>query len=543
MQDKILYRQVFNSYYCQENRDRSQISETLAEQFDGTHVIFDPISLFKDEESFKKNIKNPLFFVTQSTTTVVVEEKGDKVSFKVFQKNFSRRPGKFYFTLKRNMRFITVNKKTENIYFGEMTNYQNKKKVIKKIMCNSFLEESFRAFKIRLRNDLTQYQVDENSQIVIDASRIFMDKLDGGIQGLTIPSRLLKYYLDKKNIKYPNNFPIYSKFITKDFRLLLKKMDNKIVDAFMSQNNIHGKKIKKVLHTVQDINIENYKTGIKLFGTDWINQDEELLRNILNNKVQFNLEKFVIEQFNKHSSSKEKKKAFLVYKSFNNLNEIDGWTLRDHFRFYVNLKRYGDTEVEWKSDGLDYKKLNREHLDWVDKLTFYKKGNYQRLYPKIFFDSIKNFEESGLSYFPTLLSNTNDYNEESSIQSNCVRTYIGYPSSFIISLRRGEENSLDRLTVEYRIVYLKNSDIVHLDRVQTRAKYNQAADENWDKSLEILDGMVNNIIKDKKFETYQLTKKCVNGVELKSDTHFDENGKLVWSYQAIDDEMNLPMIF
>lgn len=543
MQDKVLYREVFNSYYCQENRDRSQISETLAEQFDGTHVIFNPISVFKDEESFRKNIKNPLFFVMQDTTTVVVEEKGDKVSFKVFQKNFSRRPGKFYFKLKRNMRFISVNRKTGNIYFGEMTNYQNKKKVIKKIMCNSFLEESFRVFKIRLRNDLIQYQVDENSQIVIDASRIFMDTLDGGIQGLTLPSRLLKYYLDKKNIKYPNNFPIYSKFITKDFRLLLKKMNNKIVDAFMSQNNIHGKKIKKVLHTVQDINIENYKTGIELFGSDWINQDEELLRNILNNKVQFNLEKFVIEQFNKHSSSKEKRKAFLVYKSFNNLNEIDGWTLRDHFRFYVNLKRYGDTEVEWKSDGLDYKKLNREHLDWADKLTFYKKGNYQRLYPKIFFDSIKNFEESGLSYFPTLLSNTNDYNEESSIQSNCVRTYIGYPSSFIVSLRRGEENSLERLTVEYRIVYLKNSDIVHLDRVQTRAKYNKPADENWDKSLEILDGMMNNIIKDKKFETYKLIKKCANGVELKSDTHFDENGKLVWSYQAIDHEMNLPIIF
>lgn len=541
MTETTLYKRVFQKYWVQQNRDRSLLQKNKKEYYDGVHPLFDVVSVFSDEKSFYENLKDPLYSLKQYSLTIVVEQKDHKVSIKAFSKEFGRKAGTSYYTLKKNMIFLTVNVLTGNIYQGYLNNYQNKKKVQKKVRVNFLISRSFNTFRIQMKNLISYFDVDNNSYIINEAFDIFIKKVDGGEKFLSIPSRLFKFFLDKKNIKYPNNFIIYSDSFFGDFRKILKKNDNKIVDSFMSINNLNGKKIKKVLHTVDNLNIQNYKNGLKMFGSDWLNQDESLLKDIFNNKISFEVSENLSEEFNQLSSLKEKRRAFQMYKNFNKNNEVDGWTLRDHFVFFVTLKRYGDTEVEWRSSS-NTESFRQEHLDWADKISFYKKGEYKRIYPEKFFDAFQNFSIDGKIYFPVLLTSTPEYNDESSVQTNCVRTYIGHPSSFIISLRIGEKNSLDRLTVEYKIVYLKNSDIVHLDRVQTRAKYNQKPDESWDKPLEILDGIVNNIIVDKKFQTYQLIKKCANGVELKSDTHFDENGKLVWTYESIDNH-NHPLNF
>ena len=538
MEEKILFKKVFNRYWAQQHRDRSHLSDNNSDHYDGTHPIFNLVAAHKDEETFRKNLKDPLYSVFQETITIVVEERVDKVSFKVFFKSFNRKVGKTYFKLKRDMSFITVNKKFGNIYFGKLHNYQNKKKFTKSIRSNSFIKDQFDTFIVNLKSLISSFNVDESSKIIFECSRIFLNQIDGGVQGITIGDRLFKFYLDKKNIKYPNNFMLFSKVLNKEFRDILKKNENKIIDSYMVQNKIFGKKIKKVLHTVEDLNVDNLKTGLKLFGSDWIHQENTLIRDIFNNKIQFTLEDNLIDSFNELASPKEKRRAFSIYKAFNTLNEIDGWTLRDHFRFYVNLKRYGDTEVEWKSDGLDYKKLAQEHLDWTDKLSFYRKGEYQRKYPQRFFETLKSFNIQNREYFPVLLTNTSEYNEESSIQSNCVRTYIGKPSSLIVSLRKGSDTSQERLTVEYKVSKTPKLPIVYINRVQTRATHNSRPEDFWEKPLEILDELMGRLLQNNTFETYKLSKKCSNGVELESETNFNELGKLVWTYDAIDNEMN-----
>ncbi len=81
----------------------------------------------------------------------------------------------------------------------------------------------------------------------------------------------------------PNNFHLYSsKLIGPKIRKLLKKNDYRLVDTFMEYNNLNGKKLKQALHTCSRLNIDLYKKTKKLFGDDWINQDEDFISNTLN---------------------------------------------------------------------------------------------------------------------------------------------------------------------------------------------------------------------------------------------------------------------
>jgi len=533
MNDTVIYKKVFQRHYSREAQNYSLIDSNKKEYYDGVHPFFDFISTYRDEDTFKTNLKNLLFTIIQDTVTILIEQKEEKISLKIFQKSFSRKVGLQYFTLYKNIRYVTVNMKYGNIYFGEMNNYQNKKKVHKKVRSNFIINDSFKTFRTSLKNIINEFSADQNTDVINEVSRIFLDKIDGGVKGLSFGDRLFKYYLDKKQIKYPNNFPLYSNFLIGNFRKKLKKLDNRLVDTFMLMNDINGKKLKKVLHTANHLNVSNYKVGLKLFGSDWINQDEKLLKDIFNNQVSLDLSDKQISQFNLLICPKEKKRVFLLYKTFNSNNEIDEWTLKDHFLFYIQLKSFGETDIEWKStDDSDF--FREEHLDWVNKLEHYKNGTYNRIYPKIYYDVIQNFLIGDIQFYPKLLTNSSEYNSESSIQSNCVKGYIGRVSSIIISLRKNDIDSNERLTIEYRIHYLKNSDKSHIDRVQCLGKYNSLPDSSWDEPLRVLDSQVKKLLNDSNFPFYKLTKECSNGVKFESDTMFNQDGYLEWTYKAID---------
>ena len=179
MGSTVLYRKVFQNHTTQQHRDRSHLPSDRGQQYDGVHPFFDIVGVIKDEESFKKHLKDPLYTVIQDTLTLVVEQNGDKISIKMFEKFFSRGVGKSYFKLKRNMKFITVNVKRGNIYFGELHNYQNKRKYVKTIRCNSFLDDSFSVFSSYLKNCVSHFDVDNGTNEVIQACQIFLNDIDG----------------------------------------------------------------------------------------------------------------------------------------------------------------------------------------------------------------------------------------------------------------------------------------------------------------------------------------------------------------------------
>jgi hypothetical protein len=220
------------------------------------------------------------------------------------------------------------------------------------------------------------------------------------------------------------------------------------------------------------------------------------------------------------------KKVYSVFKGMIINDTMNNWTFNDHVRNYTSLKEFGENEIKWTTDGSDYNRFQAEHLDWTDKLEHYRKGSYIRIYPDYFYERI---EKPLDDFFPVLLKSSDEYNHESLNQSNCVKGYIGRASSMIISLRKNSPESTERATIEYRIVFLKNLEKVHVDRVQTLGKFNQNLDSSWNEVLLKLDEVVLSCYQDKNFKTVSIEKVCQNGTKLSSGSHFDDNGNLQWT--------------
>jgi hypothetical protein len=396
---------------------------------------------------------------------------------------------------------------------------------------NYFVNEPIKSFTSTLKNIIDTYGGDGYKEVT-NCISIFLDKIDNSnkFENLDYDERLYRFYLDKKQIKYPNNFTVFKNvYYGPKFSKILKKNSKKLVETFMDIHQLKGKKIKKSLHDCEYLNIELLKHSLNFFGSDWINQDNKLLTELLNSKAHIpNIE----DDFKEYVSQEELKKIFSMYKQVFVYQNLDSYTFADHIRMYVGLKKYGETELRWMSTperGRDF--FNKEHIDWTEKLQFYTRGIYDRVYPKYFYDII---EKQIFNFKPTILNNTSTYNEESLIQHNCVKTYLGRPSSFVVSLRNLEDG--DRATLEYKIY---KTESIHVERVQSLGKYNSRLDESWNDVLKVLDGTVIKAFSDERFESVKIKKKCSNGVELFSDSEFSTDGYLGWKFKTIINEFGL----
>ena len=481
------------------------------------------------EEDFVLHYGNPLARVLKSYLMIVVERDGDKVSMKVFNGFRERRVGNKWFKVVRNVDYITVNTKTGDVYSGFLHNYQNKKKVRKKLNKNYFLNEPVSNIGYVIRDKIWSYS--HNSvEVAMDASSKFMNEVDGrrGLVSIfSLDKRLFKFYLDKKGIKYPNNFFLYSsRLVGPIFRKTLKKNDNRLVDTFMIHNGLTGKKLKKCLHSCKGLNLDLYLVAKNLFGDDWINQDDDFILQTLNSE--FKIKDAVIpDEFVSVIGKDELRRVFNLFKKVYFEEMLDTYTFIDHIEIYTQLKMYGETDLRWMSNDVDI--FRNEHLDWSDKLTFYKNGHYERIYPIY---SYEHLEKPLGEYYPVLLDDSTSYNEESSAQSNCVKTYIGKPSNIIISLRKGSRNSEDRATIEYQLY--REDDKVKCRRVQSLGKYNGKLSDEWTHWLLKLDLKMLYYVNDDRFEPVKITKKCYNGTFFESDSYWGEDGFLNWDNKILE---------
>jgi len=296
----------------------------------------------------------------------------------------------------------------------------------------------------------------------------------------------------------------------------------------MGEKGLSGKKLKTALHKCSSLNIGLYECAKKLFGDDWVNQEPDFIINTLNCEHS-NFDRPVPVEFVNVISKEELRRVFRLFKRVYFDGVLDYFTFIDHIRMYTELKLYGEQDLKWMSDEDSKEFFREEHLDWTDKIQFYKRGHYNRIYPTCLYDLI---EKPIGDYYPVVLNSSTNYNEESSLQSNCVKTYIGRPSSLIISLRKGSPNADDRATIEYKLS--NNGNYVVSNRVQSLGRFNSKLDEHWITPLFKLDEHVLSYVKDKKFETVKLTKKCANGTLLESDSEWDEFGTLRWTYKGIE---------
>jgi hypothetical protein len=488
------------------------------------HPLFVVEKTTTDEESYTENYGNPMCTVTKSHVMVLVERIDDKVSIKVFRGFRHRGAGNAWFKVSWNVDYITVNKKTGDVYHGYLHDYQKKRKCSKKIRRNFFYNEPINTIKNIIRNALSDYEVN-TYDIAIRAVSTFMYDIDERetFENLDFNKRLFRFYLNKRKIKYPNNFYVYAPILVgPEIKKILKKNDNKLVESYMVKENLSGKKLKKALHNCETLNINLYKHAREVFGDDWLNQDCDIISSLLNCTLHA---QHVPPEFKTVVSPEELKRVYNIFKRVFIYEDLDSYTFYDHIRMYTELKLYGETDLRWFSEK-SKEEFREEHLDWTEKIQFYKQGNYTRIYPEYFNEVIEK-EIDG--YTPVLLMDSKSYNEESLIQSNCVKTYIGKPGSFIISLRKGLFG--DRATIEYKLTKV-GEHIVPL-RVQSLGKFNGKLDEEWNTILFKLDKVILSCIKDKRFETVKILKECKNGVTLKSDTYWDEEN-LKWTYKNIE---------
>jgi hypothetical protein len=484
----------------------------------------------KNEEVFVENYGNPLSQVKKDYVMAVVEKDGDKISLKMFTGMKMRTKGVKYFRVKKNVDYITVNLKTGDVYTGYLHNFQKKRNATKKINRNCFFGDPLTLIKNKLRHHLQLFGNEINdksvSLVVNEVVNKFIDIIDGSrYEGLNIDDRLFKFYLDKRGIKYPNNFGSYKReLIGASIRKKLKKNGGRLVDAFMEEKKLSGALLKKSLHECERINLDLYCYAKKIFGIDKLNQDKGVVLQLLESINFVNSPQngdLLIELL----SPSELDRYYQTFKEVFIYGNIDTYTLSDHVRMYCELRRYG-VDIKWMADGSNKEWFHQEHLDWTDKLAHYREGSYTRIYPDVLH---KLLSKDIYDIKPVLLTTSKEYNEESSTQSNCVKSYVSKPSSIIVSLRNNEN---ERATIEYQL--RKINDMVIINRVQSLGKRNQPLSSDWNKVLLSLDKIMLCYVQDKNIDLVKVIKENKMGMRFESNSVCGEYNTLVWEDKRIN---------
>ncbi len=120
-----------------------------------------------------------------------------------------------------------MNTKTGDVYNGYLKGFQKKRNYSKKVRRNYFSDSSLESMKSKIRNYLGVFKIENTTSIASDFVNVFIDEIDKKqYDNLKIDDRLFKFYLDKRSIKYPNNFGAYKNhLIGPSIRKRLKAYD------------------------------------------------------------------------------------------------------------------------------------------------------------------------------------------------------------------------------------------------------------------------------------------------------------------------------
>lgn len=544
---EVLFKKEFVSYETIEHESYSEfplkgkivrddfLNLELEERPEPTkkHPLFIYKKTHKTEEEFVTRFADQMYAVTRNNTTIVVERDGDKVAIKLFWGYKHRRAGVVWFKTIKHVEFISVNTKTGDVYVGGIDNYHLKRKTRKKIKRNYFIGEPLNNLGLSIRNCIRRVDNNLDVDCAHEALEVFIETIDpiDNFGKLTNNQRLFKFYLNKRGVKFPNNFYVYTnEWFGPEIKKILKKSGNRMVDSVMERNELSGKQIKKALHNCESLNLAMLTLARNMFNDDWVNQDYELILGCLNSNISYYPLPVDFKQF---VTNEELKRVYKLFRHVVIHGTLDSHTFYDHMRFYCDLKLY-EPNIKWMSSDDDKSDFRDEHLDWTDKLQSYREGTYYRKYPEYSYKVIsKPIEHGGEVYYPVLLDNSRNYNEESNTQSNCVKTYIGKCGSMIVSLRQGGVDSEVRATIEYRLNKALVTKTINVDRVQSLGKFNKKLTEEWNDVLFKLDKRMLYYVKDENFDTVKIKKVHKSGLELDSTSNWSDDGRLAWDTDKI----------
>jgi hypothetical protein len=287
----------------------------------------------------------------------------------------------------------------------------------------------------------------------------------------------------------------------------------------MNKNNLKGTKIRELLNKYNNIDLNGIITFYRLF-------DQDLFNNI-------NIESFLSEKYNNYYSDycptfenvskKEKENIVKILNTSNSETVLN--SLWDHLQYKESLKKYGEYI---KITATNYDDYVKEHSEWSTLVQSYRSGVVTRFYGEDSYLIEKPITHNGETYYPVLLKTTEQYEGESMVQSNCVRTYSEKPYCFIVSLRNGSVTGDNRASVEFRY------GVDGLKVVQKLGKYNKGLSEEWLSPIHELEGFANYLYSKNMIKLPEMSKRFPNGKTIKCFAEFKEDGKIknmfpVWS--------------
>jgi hypothetical protein len=462
-----------------------------------------------NEKTFVENYGNPLASVSMVKRMFVIEENEDKISIKTYYYHRSREVAKKHFKVRREVDFLTFSYKRKMFYSGSC-HFKRKRKIGSK-----FITNKARLGDIRVISKLYHYIAEKDEYTTI--LDMFLDKI---VEKLNIKFKIEnksveeKYYqiiLHNNKIKYPNAFFKFSSFYTP--KKLLKKYDYNLVDWFMGEHKLKGAKVRNILNKYEKVDFQGMYGFYHLLGIDLFNKvsDKSFLLNGSSNDIPF-FEIVTDTSYPKFNlSRKEKENIASILDSAGTTTLANSFY--EHCTFKEDLKRYGEyVKIEAKN----YEDYVEEHSRWSALLQSYRTGYVTRYYGEDAKLVQKPIYYNGETYYPVLFTTTEEYENESMMQHNCVRTYSEKPYCLIISLRKGSLLSEQRVTIEFQF------RVKELYRTQTLGKYNRGLDEEWTAPVIELTEFANYLYQKGMIKLPKMTKRFPNGKTMTSQSTFSE---------------------
>jgi hypothetical protein len=368
---------------------------------------------------------------------------------------------------------------------------------------------------------------------------------------------LVLWFLNMKKIKYPNNpFGILHEHYPTI--KLLRKHNMNLIHATLSAFGIKSKSTIKMINQHPTISCYTIAFWFHLLGHDYFIQLDKkmfekqtsithLIHDVL---FRFNIE-FVKsndmlnnpqlwKQINTILTKHEKYQIFNIMRSLDfDLDKLSIVEIADHCKMKRDLLEFNDV-VKMKARNLSEFKI--EHVLWTDKLYNYRKNKtIQYFYTKTFLENIETpqhiYDEIGNveTYYPVVLKQDNDYEQESAIQSHCVKSYINNFTSIIISIRKGNPQNYDRVTCEYRYENSSNRFV----SIQKKYKANSVPKDYFKPVLENIDKLLEDFAKKYEYTrptVIETNKHNQHKKVLYSNPIYSEDGVLVQgnSYDEFD---------
>jgi hypothetical protein len=479
-----------------------------------------------DETVFLENYGNPFAEVHMKRKTLVIEENENKIALKFYSYNNYRDASKKFFRTRREISYLTFNIKRKTFYSGELR-FKKKVKISSKMsihktdLCNMSLYNNICYFYMTSKED-------ENLKFRDEVMSMFLNRVAERTntkfddENLLNSDKFYQLYLKFSGIKYPDAFSKFKSFYTP--KKEIRENGNNLVTWFMNKNNLKGTKIRELLNKYNNIDLNGIITFYRLFDQDLFNKINSESFLSLNHTDYYGDYHPTFENVSK----KEKENIVKILNTSYSQTVLN--SLTDHLQYKESLKKYGEFV---KITATNYDDYVKEHSEWSTLVQSYRSGTVTRFYGDDAYLIEKPINHNGEIYHPVLLKTTEQYEGESMVQSNCVRTYSEKPYCFIVSLRKGNVDSDVRASIEFRYW------VDGINVVQKLGKYNKGLSEEWLSPIHELEGFAKYLYSKGMIKLPEMSKRFPNGKTIKCFAEFKDEDKIKNMYPVWSDNNSL----